>query len=60
MWRQSADLNVHFDDGFADERSTKERAERNEEMTARDASEIKQRIRNLSQMKTTHSALQGI
>ena len=43
------DLNVHFNDGFADQRRTEERAERNEEMPTCDSSEIKQRVRNLQQ-----------
>ena len=51
---------MHFDDGFAYECSTEERAKRNKKMTARDASKIKQRIRNLAQTQTTHSALQRI
>jgi len=40
-------LDVHFDDSFAYQRGTKERPEWNQEMSACDASEIKQRIRYL-------------
>jgi len=41
------DLNVHFDDSFADERRAEERTERYQEVTTRDAGEVKQRVGNL-------------
>ena len=34
-------LNVHFDDGFADERCAEKRPERDEEMTTGDTSQVK-------------------
>jgi len=42
---------VHFNNGFADERCTKERTERNKEMAACDSGEIKQRVGNLRHTK---------
>ena len=40
---------MHFDDGFAYERRTEESPEWDEEVTACDPSQVKQRIRNLKQ-----------
>jgi hypothetical protein len=49
---------MHLDDGFADERGPKERPEGNEEVTAGDAGQIKQGVRDLhaqTNTKSTHS-----
>ena len=40
-------LNVHLDDRLADQSGTEERPERNQKVTARETSEIKQWVRNL-------------
>lgn len=40
-------LQVHLDDGLADECGTKEGPERHQKMTTRDAGQVKQGVRNL-------------
>jgi len=39
---------MHFDDGLADESGAKEGPEGDEEVSARDASQVKQRVRDLN------------
>merc|ERR1719433_1127055 len=41
-------LDVHLDDGLADERRAEEGPEGDEEVTARDSSQVEQRVRNRS------------
>ena len=46
-WRNCEYLNMHLDDGLADERGAEECPEWHEEMAARDARQVKQRVWNL-------------
>lgn len=46
-------LNVHLDNRLSDQRRAEERPKRNQKVSARDAGEIKQRIRNLEKTTTT-------
>ena len=41
-------LDVHLDDGLADERRSEKGPEGDEEVTARDSSQVEQRVRNRS------------
>jgi hypothetical protein len=46
---------MHLDDGFADKCGPKERPERNEEVTAGDASQVKQGVGDLQAQNNTKS-----
>ena len=48
-------LNVHLDDGLAYEGGSKERPERNEEVSAGDASKVKQVVGDLVGQRETHN-----
>lgn len=50
-------LYVHLDDGFSDERRSKESPERHQEVAAGDPSQVEQRVGDLKHTHTKKSAI---